>query len=726
MRFPFYKQYDEMDCGPTCLRIISKFYGQRYSLEYLRSLTHTSRSGTSMLALSEAGEKLGFRTMGARVSLDYLQEEAPLPCIAYWNQRHYVVLYKIGRRHIDVSDPAHGLIRYTRAEFLAQWATEEGHGIVLTMEPGPDFGQEEEVNAGGRERGMGHIAAYLTRYKRELIQVLAGLLVASLLQLLFPFLTQSIVDRGIAHRDLSFIDMILLAQLAIFLGKTSVEIIRSYILLHLSTRININLLTDFFIKLMRLPLGYFDTRMVGDILQRINDHKRIETFLTSSTMSTIFSLLNLVIFSVVLGIYSPAVFGVFAAGSLLYVGWILAFMKRRAALDYKLFAQLAASQEKNYEMIMGMQEIKLHNAEKKQRWHWELLQIRLFRINIRTLSLRQVQSGGAVIINEAKNILISFLTARLVVEGHISMGIMMSVSYITGQLNAPILQLIEFLQAFQDARLSMERINEVHQKREEENRYDPKTAAIPNGDIQLQNLSFKYDLSPATPLVLDSINLTIPAGKVTAIVGSSGCGKTTLLKLLLKFYEPTSGSLRIGAMGLDGLSGSAWRGKCGVVMQEGFIFSDSIAGNIAVGDESVDWAKLYEAARAANIHDFVTGLPLGYNTLIGSSGTGMSTGQKQRLLIARAIYKDPDILLFDEATSALDAHNEKAITENLSRYFKGKTVIIIAHRLSTVRNADKIVVLDRGRISEAGRHEELITEKGFYYQLVRNQLELGN
>jgi ATP-binding cassette subfamily B protein len=724
-RFPFYKQHDEMDCGPTCLRIISKFYGKTFSLEYLRALTHTGRSGTSMLALSEAAERIGFRTMGSRVSFDYLLEAAPFPCVAYWGQRHYVVLYKASRKKLYISDPAHGLISYTPQEFLKKWAISDDCGIILSVQPGPGLAREADVPPAAAERGFKHIASYLTRYRRELIQVLAGLIAASLLQLLFPLLTQSIVDQGIAHGDIPFIYMVLAAQLAIFLGKTTLEVVRSYILLHLSTRINISLLTDFFIKLMRLPLGYFDTRMMGDILQRINDHRRIETFLTSSTLTTVFSLLNLVIFSIVLALYNGVIFGVFIAGSILYVCWILAFMKKRADLDYKLFTQMAANQEKNYELIVGMQEIKLHNAEKKKRWQWELLQIRLFRINIRTLSLRQLQSGGAVIINELKNILIAFLAAKYVVQGQISLGIMLSISYITGQLNAPILQLIDFLQAFQDARLSMARINEIHNKRDEENPYEQRATDIPPGDIELRDLSFKYDPAPYTPLVLENINLTIPAGKVTAIVGSSGSGKTTLLKLLLKFYAPTGGDLRIGALDFETLSGSAWRDKCGVVLQDGFIFNDSIAGNIAVGEEQADTARLLDAARAANIHEFVSGLPLGYKTLIGDSGLGISAGQKQRLLIARAIYKDPEYLFFDEATSALDAQNERAITENLQRIFPGKTVVIIAHRLSTVRNADRIIVLDKGRVSEAGRHDQLITAKGFYYRLISNQLELG-
>jgi ATP-binding cassette subfamily B protein len=724
-KFPFYKQHDEMDCGPTCLRIISKYYGKTFSLDYLRALTHTGRTGTTLLALSEAAEQIGFRTMGSRVSYDYLMEAAPFPCVAYWGQRHYVVLYKAGRKQLYVSDPAHGLISYTPEEFRKKWVIADDCGIILSLEPTAELQRGPDQPPVAPERGFKHIASYLTRYRKELTQILAGLIAASLLQLLFPLLTQSIVDEGIAHRDIPFIYLVLGAQLAVFLGKTTMEVVRSYILLHLSARININLLTDFFVKLMRLPLGYFDTRMMGDILQRINDHRRIETFLTGSTLSTVFSLLNLVIFSVVLALYNGVIFAVFVTGSILYVCWILAFMRKRAELDYKLFTQMAANQEKNYELIVGMQEIKLHNAEKKKRWQWELLQIRLFRINIKTLSLRQFQSGGAIILNELKNIFIAFLAAKLVVEGRITLGIMLSISYITGQLNAPILQLIDFLQAFQDARLSMERINEIHNKRDEENHYDQRVKAIPTGDIVLNELSFKYDPAPYGQLVLDRVSLRIPAGKVTAIVGSSGSGKTTLLKLLLKFYEPSAGALTIAGLGFETLSGSAWRDKCGVVLQDGFIFNDTIAGNIAVGEEHADAKRLVEAATASNIHDFVASLPLGYKTLIGDSGLGISAGQKQRLLIARAVYKDPDFLFFDEATSALDAQNERTITQNLQRIFAGKTVVIIAHRLSTVRNADRIIVLDKGRVSESGRHEELITDKGFYYQLISNQLELG-
>jgi ATP-binding cassette subfamily B protein len=475
-----------------------------------------------------------------------------------------------------------------------------------------------------------------------------------------------------------------------------------------------------------LPLGFFDAKMVGDILQRINDHKRVESFLTTGATSTMFSMLNLVILGIVLGLYNMGIFLAFLVGSTVYVLWILAFMKKRAAIDYKLFNQMSANQEKNIEMIIGMQEIKLHNAERKKRWQWEYLQVKLFKINIKSLTLKQAQAGGANIINEIKNIVIAFLAARLVIDGSISLGVMLSVTYIIGQLNGPLLQLVEFMQSLQDARLSLNRINEIHNKKDEETGYDQKITDIPKGDIRLERLSFKYDSSPHAQTVLDNISLTIPAGKVTAIVGASGSGKTTLLKLLLKFYEPTGGQIVVGNTAFEQLSNSRWRDQCGVVMQEGFIFNDTIAGNIAVGDGELNYTRLQEAAKTANIYEFIQGLPLKFNTKIGANGMGISTGQKQRLLIARAIYKNPDILFFDEATSALDAQNERTITENLDRVFTGKTVVVIAHRLSTVKNADKIVVLNKGSITEVGSHQQLITERGYYYHLVKNQLELGN
>ena len=725
LSFPYYKQYNEMDCGPTCLKIICKYYGENYTLEYLRSITYTNRTGTSMLALSKAAEKLGLRPAAVNISYTDLVEVSSFPFIAFWNQSHFLVVYKIKKNKVYVSDPAHGLLKLTKQEFLKGWASTNESGIILSLELTKDFKKLNISQTNNSEKGLRNMFGYLTKHKRKMIQILASLIITSGLQLILPFLTQRMVDVGIHNGDIGYIHTILFAQLFIFLGKTTVDFFRSFILLNVSTHINIEMLTDFFVKLMSLPLGYFDTKMIGDTLQRINDHKRIESFLTSGALNTIFSLINLFVFGVVLAFYNPTIFMVFCAGSILYILWILVFMKKRAALDYKMFNQIAANQEKNYELIIGMQEIKLHNAEQKKRWQWELLQVKLLKLNLKALSLRQIQTGGATILNELKNIIILFLTARLVIEKEISLGIMLSISYIIGQLNSPILQLIEFMQSYQDTRLSLLRINEIKQMKAELHAIGNNDFVIPNANIELENCCFKYDANPASKNVLQNINTTIPTNKITAIVGSSGSGKTTLLKLLLKFYEPTSGSIKIANHNFNDLPNNTWRDKCGVVMQEGFIFNDTIENNIAVGDEFIDNEKLIKAVEIANIFEFIKELPLGFKTKIGANGTGISTGQKQRILIARAIYKNPDILFFDEATSALDSNNEKIITENLNTFFKNKTVIIIAHRLSTVKNADNIVVLHEGKIIEEGKHNTLINTKGYYYNLVSNQLELG-
>jgi len=724
-RFPHYRQYDEMDCGPTSLRIICEFYGKIFSLEYLRQLTNTTRLGSSLLGISEAAEKLGLRTIGAKLSYDDLLTEVPMPCIGYWYQRHFIVIYKITKNKVHVSDPAHGIIKYTKAEFLKGWAADNGEGVILSLETTPDFYEapnEEKKKTGG----LAFIFKYLLQYKQLLIQLVLGLIVASLIQLIFPFITQNIVDTGIKYNNLNFVYLMLLAQLLLFLGKTSVEVLRGYILMHLSTRININLLSDFFIKLMKLPLGFFDIKMTGDILQRIQDHQRVETFLTSGTLNVIFSAINILVFGVVLFIYNPLIFIVFAIGSLLYFAWVFLFMKQNALLDYKKFDQLSQNQEKNLELIYGMQEIKLNNAGTKKRWQWEDLQAKLFKINLRSLRIKQIQTSGASLLNELKNIIISFLAARLVIQGQISLGVMLSVSYIIGQLNAPILQLVEFTELWQNARLSIARINEIHNKPDEENIRDEKITTINDGDITLKDVSFSYSASAFIKPTIDNINLIIPNKKVTAIVGSSGSGKTTLMKLLLKFYEPSTGEISIAGNSIANISHTMWREKCGAVMQDGYIFNDTIAYNIAIGEEIADTEALLYATKIANIHEFISELPLGYNTKIGQNGMGLSAGQKQRILIARAVYKNPDILLFDEATSALDAKNERIIIENLNKFFKGKTVIVIAHRLSTVKDADKIIVMENGEIIEEGSHEDLVLLRNSYFNLVKNQLELGS
>ncbi len=728
-KFTNYIQADSKDCGPTCLKIIAKHYGKTIRIQELRDYSETTREGSNLLLLSDAAEKIGFRTLGIKLSLDKL-DEVSLPCILHWNKYHYVVLYQIKKGKYFVSDPAFGLLEYTKNDFLKFWignnANENTHeGIALAVEPTPKFFQSEFDKEEKKGLGFSLLSQYVLQYKSFLVQLSIGLLASSLLQLIFPFLTQSIVDVGIQNQNIHFIYLILFAQLFLFAGRTGIELIRSWILLHLSTRIKIALISDFFIKLMNLPISFFDVRMTGDIMQRINDHHRIERILTTSSLNVLFSVVNMFVMGGVLAYYNLQIFVVFFVGSAFYFAWITLFLKRREALDYKRFSEVSQEQSKVMELINGMQEIKLHNAEKQKRWGWEYVQARLFRVSIKGLVLEQTQTIGSSVINEIKNILIIFLSAKLVIDGQITLGMMMAISSIVGGLNGPIAQLIGFVREVQDAKISLARLSEIHDKEDESQQEAYQTKEVPRDcAIEIKELSYRY-LGSDIP-VLEDLNLIIPAHKVTAIVGVSGSGKTTLMKLLLKFYEPDKGEIIIGNTQLKNISQKAWRNNIGAVMQEGFIFNDSIANNIAVGIDNIDKDRLVYAADVANIKEYISGLPLGYNTKIGSEGVGMSTGQKQRMLIARAVYKNPEMLLFDEATSALDANNEKEIMGKLDIFFKNKTVVVIAHRLSTVMNADQIVVLDKGKIIEIGNHLELLKLKGNYYELVRNQLQLGN
>lgn len=729
VRFPFYRQFDATDCGPTCIRMIAKYYGKSYSLQYLRERSFLTREGVSLLGLSDAAESIGMRSLAVRIPYDKLKEEVPLPCIAHWHQNHFIVIYKIKNSKLCVADPAHGLLTYSREEFLKGWrsSAEDGksEGVLLLLEPTPDFYQQEDESKKDKA-GFKFLFSYLFTYKKFLIQLFIGMLLGSLLQLVFPFLTQSLVDFGISNQNIGFVYTILLAQLMLFFSRTSVDLIRSWILLHVGTRINISIISDFLIKLMKLPISFFDTRMIGDILQRIGDHRRIENFLTSTTLNILFSMISLIVFGIVLVVYSMKIFSIFVIGSIAYTVWILVFLKKRRELDYKRFSQLSDNQSNLIQLITGMQEIKLTSSEKQKRWEWEHIQAKLFKINMKSLSVNQLQQAGTLFINELKNIIITFLAAKEVIDGNMTLGMMLAVQYIIGQMNSPIGQLLDFVQTTQDAKLSLERLGEIHNKDEEENPDEEKITTFPfDKGIYIKNIDFQYE-GPHSEYVLKNLTLQIPSGKLTAIVGASGSGKTTLLKLLLKFYNPTHGEIKLGEIKLANFNSRLWRQKCGVVMQDGYIFSDTIAKNIALGDEKIDRNKLLHAVRVANIQEFIESLPLGYTTKIGRDGHGLSQGQKQRILIARAVYKYPEYFFFDEATNALDADNERVIMENLEEFFEGKTVIIVAHRLSTVKKADQIVVLDRGQIVEQGIHAELTKLRGVYYNLIKNQLELGN
>ena len=727
--FPLYHQLDAVDCGPTSLRMIAKYYGHSYSIQYLREHAFITREGVSMLGISDAAEHIGFRTMGVRITLEQLETEVPLPCILHWNQRHFVVCYKIKKGKFYIADPAAGRVVYDRTEFGHCWFSTSVEGMdtgtALLLEPGPEFGERQEPKE-ERSKGLSFFFRYLTPYKRELFQLVLGMLTVSILQLIMPFLTQSLVDTGIRDSNLSFITLILIAQLVIFIAKLSVDFIRSWILLHVNTRINISLISDFLAKLMRLPLHFFDTKMVGDIMQRIGDHNRIESFMTGSSISTLFSFVNFIVFGFVLAYYDLSILGLFLLGNGLYVAWILAFMKYRRELDIKRFAQAAGEQSNLFQLVTGMQEIKLNNCETEKRWEWERIQVKLFKISIKGLALGQYQQLGSVFFNQTTNILISFLAARAVVSGEMTLGMMMSLTYIVGQLTSPIEQFIGFARSFQDAKISLERLGEIHQREDEEQTLAMKVNALPeNRALHIEEVSFSYD-GADRDYVLENVCLTIPQHKVTAIVGASGSGKTTLIKLLLGFYDPNKGNIKVGELSLKNINPHVWRAHTGCVMQDGFIFSDSIAKNIAIGAEVIDKERLLHAVTVANIRDFIDSLPLGYNTKIGMEGNGVSQGQRQRILIARAVYKNPEFIFLDEATNALDANNEKEIMEHLHQFYKGRTVVVVAHRLSTVRDADNIVVLDKGQVVEEGTHEELTARRGVYYKLVKNQLELGS
>lgn len=724
--FPFYRQLDHSDCGPTCLRMVAAYFGRPYPARFLREKCSLTRAGVSLHELVNAAEQIGLRTLTVRAQFHTLRKSLPRPCIAHWRQKHFVVVYGVRRGKVLVADPALGLTRLSEEEFLEGWLPPgQTEGALLLLEPTPRFFLSKEGKEPARP-GPRILFSYLASYKPAFLQLLLGMLLGSLLQLAFPFLTQALVDVGIGNRNLSFVYMVLLAQLALFVSRASLDVLRSWILLHIGARVNVAMISDFLAKLMRLPLSYFESRKIGDVLQRIGDHQRVQAFLTSTSLSALFSALNVLAFGTVLAIYSLRVFLLFLVGTAAVAGWLLCFSRKRRELDYQRFDSLAANQSALIQLISGLQEIKLHGAEDQKRSEWHELQGRVFRLNLRSLAVNQYQHGGSLVVNEFKNILLTVITATEVVNGNMTLGMMMAVSYIVGAMSSPVDQLLGLFQAAQDAKLSLERIGEVYEQPEEAASAGSEAALPPpNAPIRLRNVTFRYDRQQPQA-VLQGLNLEIESGSVTAIVGSSGTGKTTLLKVLLKIYEPTAGEIRVGQFRLDRLDPRLWRQRCGVVMQDGYVFSDTVAGNIALGEQRPDRDRLAEAARLAQIAEFIESLPEGYATRIGADGHGLSQGQRQRILIARAVYKDPAYVFFDEATSALDGNTERAILDNLADFFRGRTVLIIAHRLSTAQKADRIVVLDGGAIIEEGTHDELARSRRAYYKLVRNQLELGS
>ena len=732
MKFPFYMQLDGMDCGPSCLRMIAKYYGRSFSVQQLREKSYILKTGVNLLGLSEAAESIGLRSTCIRTSIQKLKEQAKLPCIIHWNQEHFVVLYKISKKKdkwiFHIADPAHGLLKYEEQEFKNCWiaTVQDGNekGVAMLLETTPQFYEAEAIKY--EKMSIWFLLKYVKPYHSMIRQLIIGLLLGSLLQLVLPFLTQSIVDQGIGHRKLNFIQLVLIAQLVLVISRTLIDVIRRTILLHISTRVNVSLISDFLTKLMKLPMRFFDSKLTGDLIRRIEDHKQIESFLTQSVLNILFAAITVFIFGIVLAVYNIKIFLVFLVFSILYISWVRLFMKKRADLNRKNFQQMSLYQTNLMQLIYGMQDIKLLGCERQKRWEWENIQASLFQINIRSLNLGQWQQVGAVLINEVKNILITVLSAVAVLNGHITLGVMLSIQYIIGQMQGPIEQFVSFMQQEQDAQMSLERLGEIHGQADEEQSDQNDVAELDsNSSLSFRNVSFTYG-SEKSKRVIQDLSLDIPVGKTTAIVGLSGSGKTTMIKLMLGFYPPTEGDVMLGNHSLKHISFREWRKHCGVVMQEGYIFNDTIANNIAEGYDEVDKERLLYSVRMANIQEYIEGLPLRYNTKIGNAGQGLSQGQKQRILIARAIYRNPEYIFFDEATNALDTNNERVIQENMKQFFTGKTVVIVAHRLSTVRDADQIVVLKQGQIVEKGTHSELVAMQGDYYNLVKNQLELSN
>jgi len=726
-RFPTYRQLYLKDCAPACLKIISKYYEKDISIEYVRDLCQTTRIGTNLENLSRAAEKVGFRTLGVQLSLDEIRQ-APLPCILHWSQDHFVVLYKIYKNTYYISDPSRGLVLCTQQEFLKHWIGREAtpktkQGVALLIEITPRF-NSEEVQSDQSNLSFSFFLKYLKNQRPFISQLFIGLLLSSFLQLLFPFLTQSIVDVGIVNQDINFIYLILFAQLFLYMGKLSIEVLRDWILLHIGTRVKVTMISDFIIKLMQLPISFYDSKLIGDIMQRMEDHERIRILLTSSSLNLIFSIFNILVFSIILAIYNWSIFFVFLIGTICYFLWFTLFLKKRALLDTEQFKESINDTSKIIELINGMQEIKLNNAEQRKRWSWEHIQVKLYKLDLKSLSISQYQTHGTDFINEIKNMVITVMAANLVIGGEITLGMLLAIMFMLGQLNLPVRLLLQFIRELQDANLSYNRLSEITNKKTENDKNAVHISDVSDKEsMRISDVSFSY---PGTDtLCLKNISFTMVKDKVTALVGKSGSGKTTLMKLLLKFYEPSSGTIEIGSTKLKNISNHSWRDYCGVVMQEGFIFDDTLKNNICLSDGIIDTKRLNNAIKISNLSQLIDKLPIESNTPIGNKGIGLSTGEKQRILIARAIYKNPDILFFDEATSALDTENEKIIVNNLDNYYASKTSLVIAHRLSTVKNADEILVLDKGEIVERGTHHELVKNKGHYYNLVKNQLELG-
>lgn len=724
MHFPLFKQLDQKDCGPTCLRMVAKYHGKHFSLEKLRDKCYVNKYGSSLLGLSDGADEIGLRSKGVKLSVDQLYKDAPLPCILHWNENHFVVAYRRKGEKLLLADPSKGKITVNLDSIQKHWCSgiaNETKGIALLLEPTPQFFAEEEDR---KQHGFSFLFKYLIPYRQEISQTILTLVISTIIQLIFPFLTQSIIDFGINNQNLNFVQLIIISQLLLTLISTAIGFIQSWISLHVGAKLSISMISDFLIKLLGLPISFFNTRSIGDILQRMNDNSRVLSFITGSPLTILFSVINLVIYGAIMLFYSKTILLVFLIGNTLYTLWVIAFLKKRRQLDYEGFEKSSKARSNQIALIDNIQDIKLNNIEKEKRWEWENIQASIYKWRIKGLKIGQLQSLGALLINQSKNITMSYLAAMFVIQGEMTLGMMVAIQYMIGQLQQPFSTFVGLIQSIQDVRISLERLDEVTDKEGEE---DPKKLyadKMPeNGSLKLQNVTFRYEGKSSDPII-HNISFAIPQGKTTAIVGVSGSGKTTLVKLLLKLYQPESGHIKVGNIELDHIKARDWRNVCGSVMQDGAIFNDTVIRNLAVNDPFPNFQELRKCCEQANIQEFVENLPLGYQTKIGKEFLPLSQGQKQRILIARMLYKKPDYCFLDEATSSLDTKNESSIMANIKKEMHGKTLLIVAHRLSTVLNADQIIVLDKGKIAEKGTHEELVEIKGLYYSLVKNQIDI--
>lgn len=708
-----------MDCGPACLKIISKYYGKSFSMKYLRDQCQITREGVSMKDLSRVAESIGLRSLPLKVSCEDLVRKIPLPCIIHWNYAHFVVLYRVKGRRMYISDPQVGLITYDRDRFTYGWKKNNERGIILVLEPSQRFHDAQNVQSPGR---LNNYFNYLKPHVNFLLQVFFGMLMGVGISLLFPFITQSVVDIGIETQDFDFINILLIATIVLTLSSVFSNFVQSRMMLHVADRINISMVSDFIQKTLRLPVTFYERKMTSDILNRINDHGRIQQFVLHSFLGIIIAGLSFLVYAAILATYQITLFAFFLGGTILYVLWILLFLQKRRTLDYQFFDSNIYNQNEIIQIAENSTEIKINNLEQKKRWDWEKSRFEIYDLNIKLLNLSQIQNIGTAIIDRLKNVFITFFAAKAVINGQMSLGMMLSAQYIIGQMNGPVGRLIGFIQSYQDARISLERVGEVVHEEAEESRVEGFEVAMPNDrTIRLKGLSFRYH--SGSPYILKDLDLEIPHGKMTAIVGPSGSGKSTLMKILLRLYQNYEGEIEIGNANFKAIDLHRWRSSCGAVLQEGKIFNDSILHNIVLDADNIDPDRLKAVIRQANLQAFIDALPQKLYSLIGQGGNGISGGQKQRILIARALYKDPEFLFFDEATNALDTKNEREITRQLRETFDGKTSIVIAHRLSTVRSADQIVVLDRGHIVERGDHAALVHKKGTYFNLISNQIK---